>query len=77
MQIAHMDLDMGRRTLRTAWERQTGKYDLSATDGYTDGFWDGRLWAAARLLEGVPGLDRGLVIELLGLYPREVQEHGL
>lgn len=77
MQIAHMELDGARRTLRTEWERKTGRYDLSATDGYTDGFWDGRLWAAARLVSAFPELDRARVIELLNIYARETEQVGL
>lgn len=77
MQIAHMELDEGRRTLRSAWEQRTGSYRLSATDGYTDGFWDGRLWAATRLREAFPELDRARVIELLGIYEREAEGAGL
>lgn len=74
MQVAHMNLDTGRRTLRTAWERKTSRYGLSATDGYTDGFWDGRLWAAARLLTAFPELDRDAVIKELEIYEREARE---
>jgi len=76
MQTSHMELDEARRTLRTDWERRTGSYRLSATDGYTDGFWDGRLWAAARLLAAFSELDRDRVVELLGIYPREAEGQG-
>lgn len=77
MQTSHMELDEARRTLRTAWEQRTRSYRLSATDGYTDGFWDGRLWAAARLLEAFSELDRDRLVSLLGIYEREAEGAGL
>jgi hypothetical protein len=72
-----MELDEARRTFRATWTRRTRSYNLSATDSYTDGFWDGRLWAAARLVKTFSELDRARVIELLGIYDREAKEAGL
>ena len=76
MQTAHMELEDAKRAHSTEWRRMTSSYSLSRSDSFTDGFWAGRLWAAARLLEAFSDLDRDRVVELLGLYPREAKSEG-
>jgi hypothetical protein len=72
-----MELDDAKREAQTAWGYRTSSYSLSRSDSFTDGFWDGRLWAAARLLKAFPELDRDRVIELLSIYEREAKGQGL
>jgi len=77
MQTAHMELSDAKRAHQTEWGRRTSSYSLSCSDSFTDGFWEGRLWAAARLLKAFPELDKDRVIELLSIYEREAKDQGL
>ena len=77
MQIGKMELEDAKRSLRKLWAPKVARYDLSRSDSFTDGFWDGRLWAAARLLDAFPDLDRARVIELLNIYERETKKAGM
>lgn len=77
MTLSHMDRDTAKYALRSEWERKTRSYNLSATDGFTDGFWAGRLWAMARIL-GELGEDyRALLMEKLDVLDNEVKQHGI
>ena len=71
-----MELDDAKGAHSREWSRATSKYSLSRSDSFTDGFWAGRLWAAARLLEAFSELDRDRVVELLGIYGREAKSEG-
>lgn len=71
MSLSHMRRDEAKHHLRTQWLGIIAPYTPSITDAFTDGFWEGRLWAAAKLIALAPEL-RDQVIEALELHENEV-----
>jgi hypothetical protein len=76
------DLTTAKRHLQGEWAQMLQRHRRrppSHTDSYTDGFWDGRLWAAARVLKALgddPGL-RSLVLESLEIEANEAARHSV
>jgi len=77
MQLTHMDRDDAKHHLRRDWERKTKSYRLSVSDGFTDGFWAGRLWAMARVLGALGMEHRALLMEKLEVYENEAATAGV
>lgn len=72
-----MEISEAKGAHSREWAPKVSKYNLSCSDSFTDGFWAGRLWAAARVLKACPELDRARVIELLSIYDREAKAEGI
>jgi hypothetical protein len=74
MKLKDLELSRAKHAMRSKWEPKISRYGLSKTDCYTDGFWDGRLWAAARLLKLIPGDKRAAALALLEIAETERAE---
>ena len=77
MTLAQKDLDEAKRQLHAAWAPHRDMYSLDPDDAFTDGFWDGRLWALARLLHLISEDQREAAAALLGIHTRERGAVGL
>lgn len=70
-------LSEARLRLREVWRAELGHREVSQTDAYTDGFYDGRLWAGAKLMEQLGHLYINRVLDALEISDREAVRHSL
>jgi len=56
------------------WQRRLGGRKVSMTDGYTDGFYDGVRWAAARGIDAAGYDIREIVLETFELTEDDVED---
>jgi hypothetical protein len=75
--LAQKSLTAAKHAQHSAWAQRRDAYDLGPDDAFTDGFWDGRVWALARVLHLIPEDQREAAATLLEIYPRERTVVGL
>jgi hypothetical protein len=75
--LQNKDLSSAKTTANGAWKAKASKYSLGRDDAFTDGFWGGRLWALARVIDLVPEEDRAEAARRLGIMKREAVDSGM
>ena len=71
MKLKDMDLSQAKTAGQIANAPRVLRYDLSRSDSFTNGFWDGRLWALARVLDLISPEDRAEACARLDILESE------
>ena len=74
MKLQKMRLIPSLDLLKKNWLNIVHDYDLSISDSFTDGFWDGRLWAAMRIMDEFPDIDKNKIIKIFEISDNEIKK---
>jgi len=76
MKLKDMDLSQAKTAGQIANAPRVLRYDLSRSDSFTNGFWDGRLWALARVWDMIPPEHRAEALARLDIRESETRHMG-
>jgi len=71
--LRSMDITAAKTAPQRAWLPKQATYRLGASDSFTDGFWAGRLWALASVLDLIAPEHREEAAQLLSIQPGELE----
>ena len=76
MKLRDMDLSQAKTSGQTVNTGEVHRVGISRSASYTNGFWDGRLWALARVWDMIPPEHRAEALARLDIRESETRHMG-